>query len=372
MKIKIDNINQVTTKEGSLKDLLNKDIQIGSQFNLKKKQALFNDLHLLFHAGLDMKRVLELIVSEQKNKRDKELLNRIYEKVISGISLSEAFSQERDFSEYEVFSIKIGEESGRLSDVLFHLKNYYQKRIEQKRIVSSALMYPITTLLVAFSVVVVMIAFVVPTFAETFKTFGAKLPPLTQWLIDFSENFLLYTIIFTSSIGGLIITYQFVKKEDQVRKWKDNLLLRLPFTGHIYHLAKLTQFCENMKLLIGAKTSLIESLDLTGKMLTFYPIQSAIKQISLDITNGKTLNSSLSQFKIFPSRMTYLISVGEEVNQLENIFNQLSLLYGNELEHKSKTLGSVIGPFLLIFVAVIVGFIVAALYLPMFSLSELI
>lgn len=351
---------------------MNKDIQFGAQFSDKKKQAFYNDLYLLFDSGLDMKRVLELIVTEQKNKKDKDLLDRVNKKVITGINLSEALSAERDFTEYEVFSVKIGEESGKLIDVLFHLKNYYQKRIEQKRLIKSALSYPLTILGVAIAAVVFMIGFVVPTFAETFKTFDAELPGITKWLISFSNGFLTYSIIFLILIAIIIIGYQFVKSEPIIKKWKDKLLLSIPFTGEVYHLSKLTQFCENMKLLIGARTSLIESIKLTGRMSVFYPIESRVDQINLDITNGKSLSQSLGEYKIFPSRMIYLIAVGEEVNKLESIFGQLGDLYGSELAYKSKVLGSVLEPVLLLFIACLVGFIVVALYMPMFSLSELI
>jgi len=369
--VKINNIPLAKEQDG-LKEFLNKDIQIGAQFTLKKKQALFNDLYLLFHSGLDMKRVLELVVNEQKNKKDKALLERIYKKVVSGVSLSKALSAEKDFTEYEIYSIQIGEESGQLSEVLFHLKNYFAKRIEQKRLVTSALSYPITVLGIAIAAVTFMIGFVVPTFADTFKTFGAELPAITAWLVGFSENFGLYASVFFGGLIALLIGYQFVKNEDSVKKLRDKFLLSIPFTGKIYHLSKLTQFCENMKLLTGAKTALIESLSLTGRMLDFYPIQSKMEGIKHEITNGSSLSKSLSKVSVFPSRMVYLLAVGEEVNKLEDIFGQLSELYGNELEHKSKILGNVLEPVLLLFIAVLVGFIVIALYMPMFSLSELV
>ncbi|MBI34105.1 MAG: general secretion pathway protein GspF [Flavobacteriales bacterium] len=371
MSVSIKNIAQPKS-QSNLKEFLNKDIQIGAQFNLKKKQSLFNDLYLLFHSGLDMKRVLELVVNEQKNKKDKALLERVYKKVVSGISLSQALSEEKDFTEYEVYSIKIGEESGQLSEVLFHLKNYFHKRIEQKRLVTSALSYPITILGIAVAAVTFMIGFVVPTFADTFKSFGAELPPVTRWLVQLSDDFGFYAIVFSLILIITFVGYQLVKSTDVVKMWKDRILLGIPFTGKIYHLGKLTQFCENMRLLIGAKTSLIEALNLTGRMSSFYPIQSNINRISFDVTNGVSLSNSLSKFKTFPSRMIYLIAVGEEVNKLEDIFGQLSELYGNELEHKSKILGNVLEPVLLLFIACLVGFIVIALYMPMFSLSELI
>lgn len=368
----ISGVEKENIESNSLKDFLNKDIKIGAQFNLKKKQALYNDLYLLFHSGLDMKRVLELIVDEQKKKKDKAILDRIYQKVIKGEKLSEAFKAERDFSEYETFSLQIGEESGKLKEVLEHLKNYYQKRIEQKRQVTSALSYPIVVLCIALAAVTFMIGFVVPTFAKTFKTFDAELPAITAWLIEFSDNFTSYVFAFIISLLGSILLYQLFKEKEIVQRIKSNLALKTPFVGSILHLSKLTQFCENMKLLVSAKTSLIEALDLTSKMVKFYPIKKGLIDAQVQVMNGSGLSESLKSHKIFPSRMIYLLAVGEEVNKLEDIFSQLAELYGNELEHKSKILGSVLEPVLLVFIACLVGFIVIALYMPMFSLSDLI
>jgi type IV pilus assembly protein PilC len=372
MSININEISNQQKPNTSIQDVLNKDIQIGARFNIKKKQSLYNDLFLLFNSGLDMKRVLELIVEEQKNKKEKEILNRIYQKVIKGETLSNAFAAEKDFTEYETFSLKIGEESGKLTEVLSHLKNYYQKRIEQKRQVASALSYPLVVLFIAIAAVTFMIGFVVPTFAKTFKTFNAELPGITKWLIAFSEDFSTYATICLVILVTITILYQYFKKHESVRKWKAKLILIIPFIGKIYYLSRLTQFCENMKLLVSAKTSLIESLELTSKMIDFYPVQFALKQSKIDIMKGSSLSESLKNFKIFPSRMVYLLAVGEEVNKLEEIFGQMGDLYASELEHKSKILGSVLEPILLIFIACLVGFIVIALYMPMFSLSELI
>lgn len=365
-------ITTIATQKRNPLDFLNREINLFPQFNLKKKQAFYNDLYLLFHSGLDMKRVLELIVEEQKNKKDKIILKTIYDSVLTGTSLSEALSQHKDFTEYEIFSVKIGEESGMLTDVLQHLKTHFQKKIEQKRLVASALSYPITVLCIAIAAVTFMIGFVVPTFADTYKTFDAELPAITQGLIDFSNSFGIYASVFFSSIVGITILYMLYKKNNNVRKWKAKLLLSIPFLGKIIQLSKLTQFCENMNLLTSSKTSLIEALSLTSRMIDFHPLQVGLNDAKEKVMNGLSLSDSLKAHSIFPSRMVYLIAVGEEVNKLENIFKQLSELYGTELEHKSKLMGTILEPLLLVFIGALVGFIVIALYMPMFSISELI
>lgn len=360
------------SKSSQLSEFLNKDINLGSVFSNKKKQELYNGLYLLFVSGLDMKRVLELVVSEKKSKKEKIILDRVNQNVIKGHNLSEALSFEKDFTDYEIYSLQIGEQSGQLVEVLFHLKNYFQKKIEQKRIVTSALAYPITVLFIAIAAVSFMIGFVVPTFAKTFNTFGAELPAITQGLIDFSTNFDTIVIVVLAATTVAVVLYFIFRQHVLFRKYAAKVTLSIPFIGNIILLSKLTQFSENMKLLMSSRTSLIESLGLTSKMLRFYPMQTALSGCKNQIMNGKSLSESMSAYKIFPSRMVYLLAVGEEVNKLDSIFEQLSELYGNELEHKSKILGSVLEPILLIFIAVLVGFIVIALYMPMFSLSDLL
>lgn len=373
MALEIKNITTVEVRpKSSIIELLNKDIKIGPQFNNKKKQALYNDLFLLLNAGLDIKKVLELVIEEQSNKKDKKELIKISDSVLKGNSFSEALATHPDFSEYEVFSIKIGEESGELIKVLSHLKEHFSKKIEQKRLLTSALSYPIIVALIAIGAVAFMIGFVVPKFADTYNSFNAKLPPLTQWLLDVSKNFNTIATVSFGSVLLLIVLLKVNKQKTWMKKLKASVLLRTPFIGPIIKLSKLTQFCQSMELLSGAKTPLIDSIDLTSKMLDFHPIQVALIDARNNLMNGQTLSHSLKAHPFFPKRMNYLIGVGEEVNKLEEIFNQLGTLYGKELEHKSKVLGNVLEPVLLVFIAVLVGFIVVALYMPMFSLSELL
>ena len=373
MGLEVKNIKQKeSSSKSSLSDFLNKDIQLGKRFTNKKKQALYNDLFLLLNAGLDIKRVLELVVEEQSNEKEKVILTEVYNNVLKGESLSESIRRNKDFSEYEIYSIKIGEEAGKLSQVLSHLKDYYAKKIEQKRLITSALSYPVIVLLIAISAVTFMIGFVVPKFAATYKSFNADLPAVTQILVDFSDNFYLISMYFIVFLVSIFVLISVSNKKTWFKKFKASFFLSIPFIGNIIKLSKLTQFCQSMELLTSAKTPLIDSIDLTGRMLDFYPIKFALQEAKIDILNGMSLSKSLSKHKFFPTRMNYLLGVGEEVNKLEEIFNQLGELYGNELEHKSKVIGTVLEPVLLIFIAILVGFIVVALYMPMFSLSDLL
>lgn len=377
MGIKLQDIQSksVASKEGKGKiwELLNKDISFSSSsLPDKKKQAVFNDLHLLLHAGLDIKRVLELIVEEQKNKKEKAILEDIYQQVIAGASLSEAMEKSTHFSVYECYSVKIGEESGKLDEVLLHLRNHFEKKIEQKRQILSALSYPIIVMVVAFGAVAFMIGFVVPTFSDTFRKFDIELPAITKFIISMSNSFDLIMLSLLAIVAAFVVFFQMNKNKDWFKRIQAKVLLNLPVFGKILHLSYLTQFSQSMSLLLRAKTPLLDALDLIKKMIVSYDLQIALEEAKTQIMKGESLAKTMAGYKIFPSRMVYLIGVGEEVNKLDDIFAQLSELYSKELEHRSKLLSTVIEPILILFLGLVVGFILVAMYLPMFSITEML
>ena len=377
MGIKIGDISESAksskAKQRRIWELLNKDISFSSRgLPDKKKQAIFNDLHLLLHAGLDVKRVLELIVAEQKKAKEKAILEAIYQEVIQGSSLSEAMEKSSHFSVYECYSVKIGEESGKLDEVLLHLRNHFEKKIEQRRQIVSALSYPLIVMFVAFGAVAFMIGFVVPTFSDTFKKFDIELPAITRWIIAISNSFDQIMLVFAALVIGLLVFFKVNQAKPWFQKWLAKLLLRLPVFGRVLHLSYLTQFSQSMALLLSARTPLLDALDLIQKMINSYDLKQALEQGKAEILKGESLAKTMEAHKIFPSRMVYLVGVGEEVNKLDDIFSQLSELYSKELEHRSKLLSTVIEPILIVFLGLVVGFSLVAMYLPMFSITEML
>jgi type IV pilus assembly protein PilC len=348
------------------------EIKIGQGLTDKKKQAIFNDLFLLLNSGLDIKRALELIAEEQKKKKDKKVIEGIYNNIINGDTLSESLEKSKLFTNYECVAVQIGETSGELLSVLSYLKTYYDKKIEQRRQITSALAYPVLVLFVAVGAVLFMIGFVVPTFADTFKKFKIDLPWITKFVIGLSNQFdvILITIILLISIG--ILLFQVLKKNDMFLSLKEKFLLKLPVFGSIIHLGIISQFTQAMTLLINARTPIVQSMQLVASMTSSHGLRKALKESESKVLQGEFLSTCLSSYNLFPKRMIYMMKVGEEVNQLGNIFNELNTLYTAELEHKSKMLNTVIEPILIIFLGFVVGFILIAMYLPMFSITDML
>ncbi len=372
--IKIDKI-QTKTASGDKKsfDFLNKEIRFGSVLSNKVKEAFFNDLSVLMNSGMNLKRSLELISADIKKKKIQQIYQNVHDALVEGASFNEGLAKTGAFDQYECMAVKIGEESGKLNLVLEYLKIYYAKKIEQRRQIISALTYPILVMMVAFGAVLFMIGFVVPTFADTFKKFKLELPWLTQQIIFLSNNFS-WTILALVSFLVLVFSINnYFKKDLQFNLLKENILLKIPFFGKIYQLGIITQFTQTMQLLLSSKMPMVDSLKMIADMTKSYNLSKALNEIHPKIVQGEYLSEAMNNYQhIFPKRMIYMLKVGEEVNEINPMLGKLNHLYSEELDHNSKLLSSIIEPVLIIFLGLIVGTILVAMYLPMFSITNML
>ncbi len=352
-------------------DFLNKDIKLfGHAFNDKKKERFYSELFILFSAGVDIRSALELIEEEQPKEKDRLLFASIKESIISGNSLSKALQQTGLFTMYEYYSLQIGEESGRLNEVLSELSIFFTKKIQQKRQLTSALSYPAVVFFASFGAIFFMMKFVVPMFADVFKRFKGELPAFTKLIIRISDafgNYSLYFILVVAVISGILINQ---RQAVWFRKYGAKLILRMPIMKDMIGKIYLARFCQSMNLLISAKTPLVTAIDLVKKMVGFYPIEVSLETVQEDLLKGKPLHLSLAKFSIYNRRMISLIKVAEEVNQLDTMFSRLSKQYSDEVEHQTSILGSLIEPFMIIFLGVLVAVILVAMYLPLFQMSS--
>jgi type IV pilus assembly protein PilC len=354
----------------SLEKILNHDIKFfSSGFSDKKKESFYLELSTLYSAGLDIKSALELIEQESNDKKDSILIRTIKDTLINGASLSEALQQSGQFTPYEYYSVQIGEETGKIHSVLDQLYNYYHVKLKQRRQFIGALSYPVIILITSFGAVAFMLLFIVPMFSDIFKRFGGDLPYLTMLIIKFSvglKEYFFYVIAFVILIASLI--YSSRKKEWFQKMWS-KILYRIPFFGSIVYSIQLARFCTSMSLLLGSKVPMMRSLQLVEQMISFYPIRVSLPAIGEAVLNGYPLHQCMSNHNVYNRRMISLIKVGEEVNRLDVFFEKLSKQFGSEVEHRTSLLNTFLEPFMIIFLGFIVGFILLAMYMPMFELS---
>lgn len=363
----------VIPKEGLYEkfvNLLNKDIKLfGESFGNKKKELFYSELSVLISSGVDFKTALEIIEDEQQKEKDKKLMKKIHLSVVGGKSFSEAIFETDQFSEYEYYSIKIGEESGQIIKVLNELSGYFSKRIKQKRQLINALTYPIVITCTAIGAVVFMITFIVPMFADVFKRFNGDLPALTKIIISASNylsNYILYYLLVL--IFFIFILYKSSHTETY-KKISSKLLLKMPIFGELFQKIYLARFCQSMNLLIGSKTPITQSIDLVKKMVGFYPLEKSLEEINQRIIKGESLSKCLSEYPIYTKKLVSLIKVAEEINQMDVMFDKLAKQYMDEVEHQTSIIGTLLEPLIIIFLGALVAIILIAMYLPMFQLS---
>jgi type IV pilus assembly protein PilC len=355
---------------GSGMDILNKEISLfGGGLSDKKKERFYSELNILFAAGVDIRTALELIEEEQVKEKEKVLFRKIKDSIVNGQGLSAVMQSTGKFSPYEYYSIRIGEESGRLTEVLEDLSKFFAGKIRQKRQVMNAVSYPLVVMLTAFGVIWFMLRFVVPMFADVFKRFKGELPAMTKGVINASDFLGANGGLIVLAIVSLVIILYMQRKKQWFRSRSAALLIRLPVFGGIFEKIYIARFCHSMHLLLSARTPLVSALDLVQKMVGFYPIETSLDVIKNDILQGSSLYKSMSKFSIYNSRMRSLIKVAEEVNQGDVIFGKLAKQYTDEVEHRTSLLGSIIEPFMIVFLGLLVAVILISMYLPLFQLS---
>lgn len=357
------------SSDSSLWAFLNKDIQLfGNKIGLKKKEAFYTELEVLLKAGLDLKTALEMVQDEQHKERDKALFEKVTGNVIHGSSLSVALEQTGQFSEYEVSSIRIAEESGKLPPILAELASFFSKNLQYRRLLISALSYPVLVIGVAILSLAFLLTFLVPIFGDIYARLDQQLPVLTLVIVrlsGFVKQYAFTGLILLSAIGFLL---SWLRNRTWLRKFRSSLLLFIPVFGALLQQLYLARFCQAMAFMLDAKVPVLNALQLTQNMVGFYPIEVSLEKVRAGIFKGKALHSCLSDFKVYPKRMVSLVKVGEEANQLDTMFAKLADQYSNEVEQHTKLLGSLIEPIMIVFLAIVVGLVLIAMYLPIFKL----
>ncbi|MGY4538161.1 type IV pilus assembly protein PilC [Mucilaginibacter sp. UYNi724] len=349
----------------------NREITLGGNgLPDQKKEFLYLELGSLLMAGIDFSSAIELVTADQRKEKDKLLFETVRSAVLEGAAFSDALGKTGKFSLYEIYSLQIGEETGKLTEVLLDLAAFFKNKIKQRRTIISSLTYPVIVLSASMGLLLFMIHFVVPMFGDIFKRFGGELPWITQRIIAFSEAVQTGFLPFLIILAILFTMYYRVKNTLTFRKLSSRMLLKLPLVGNLVQKVYLARFANSMRLLINAKLPLLRAIALCRQMIGYYPIQVSLEQVEESVLHGASLHESLKGFRIYPPKMIQLIKVGEETNKLDHFFGWVADQYITEVEYKTSTLSNAMQPLIIIFLGAIVAVILIALYLPLFQMSN--
>lgn len=355
----------------SITALLSKDISFGkATVSDRKKESFYMELSTLLLSEIDLRTALDLILVDQDKAKDKSLFEAIREDVLQGNSLSDALKRTDKFSDYEYYSIRIGEETGRIAEVLTDMAKFFKSKISQRRKVIGAVTYPLIVLMTSMGAVFFMLKFVVPMFADVFKRFGGELPWITSMIIKCSGFIDRFFLLFVLAVTGLIVFMVASKKKIWYRRAVSALILRVPLAGEIVSKIYLARFANTMRLLVSTDIPLLRAIALVRQMIGFYPIEASLEEVEKAILHGDSLHNSLSKFPFYPAKLVQLIKVGEEVNRLDYFFGKISDQYTEEVEYKTGTISSLLEPLIIIFLGLVVGLVLIAMYLPMFQMSN--
>lgn len=335
-----------------------------------RREAFYSELYALLTAGLDFSCAFQLLIDEASDTREKTLLNRLYREVVSGASLWQSMEHSGAFRRLECGVIRIGEETGRLSETLEFLGDYFRKRASQRKMIFSAVSYPIIILVIAVAVVVFMLAVVVPMFADVYMRMGSELPMLTQRIVSLARVFPSYAVIMLIAGCGIGFLWYVNRNQPRVQAVLAALWLRIPLVGTVIRKSYEMQICRLLHLLTSSGISLLAAVGMLREVVEFWPYKQSFVHIARMLERGDAFSKGLSDFShLYDRKLFALVHVGEETGRLSDMLRQRAEILTSELEHVVHRMGALLEPLLIFFVGIFVAVILIAMYLPMFSLG---
>ncbi|AWX45700.1 Protein transport protein HofC like protein [Flagellimonas maritima] len=361
------------SEKKGLEKLLKSEINLfGTFFNNKRKEEFYSEIALLLKAGIHLREALELLKTNQNKENLQQFYSQMLDELEAGQSLSEILRIRKEFSEYEQYSVQIGEESGNLVRIVHELATFFVQKNEQRRNLVNALTYPLIILCTAILVVVFMLRMVVPMFEDIFRQNGVELPTITQWIISISNFIKNYGLFILLISALLIILRKTILKIGKLQTKWDYFVLKTPYVGNFIRSVYLAQFTQAMALLTASKVPMLYSIQMVKRMINFSPLQNTLKTMETKMMQGTNLHESFNGNNIFDNKMVSLIKVAEETNQTEFIFEKLNQQYVLEVQQRSKLLATIMEPLIIVIIGIFVGVILVSMYLPMFKLSAVL
>jgi len=327
----------------------------------------------MLEAGLPLVSALEALQDQTEDPVFRVIIRDIRADVSQGTNFSTACSKyPKAFNNLFVSMVEAGEASGGLAEILSKIAAYFESTSNLIKKVKSAMTYPVAVIGLAVILVNVLLIFVIPTFAEMFEGFGAELPKPTQMLID-TSNWMKSNILYL--IGAAFVGFQvwirFVKTP-RGRRFKDNLVVKLPVFGNLIAKITLSRFCRTFATLLRSGVPILRTLEITAASSGKVQIEDACKAISKEISEGGQVSDTISRIAFFPPMMKHMSRAGEQTGNVDGMMNKIADFYDAESDAIISSLTSLIEPMLIVFLGVVVGGIVMAMFLPIFELSSVV
>ncbi len=340
-----------------------------------KDMAIFTrQLATMMKAGVPLLQAFDIVGRGNPNVSVTKLLNDIRGDVETGTSLSTAFRKyPLYFDNLYCNLVEAGEAAGILDQLLDRLAVYMEKTEAIKSKIKSALMYPISVLIVAFVVVAVIMIFVVPSFKTVFAGFGAELPGPTLVVIAISEFFVSYWYLIFGGVGGGVYFFlESWKRNEKVQEFMDRLMRKLPIFGALVEKSCIARWTRTLATMFAAGVPLVEALDSVGGAAGNIVYLHATQKIQQEVSTGTALTAAMSNANLFPSMVIQMCSIGEESGSIDHMLGKCADFYEAEVDDMVAGISSLMEPIIIVLLGTIIGGIVVAMYLPIFKMGQVV
>ena len=354
----------------------NVNLSFGSGLTDKDLVVFTRQFGTMINAGLPLVQCLEILSTQSENKVLRETIGEVKTHVEAGSTFSDALRRyPKVFDDLYVNLVHAGEVGGLLDTILTRLAKYIEKAMKLKGQIKSAMIYPAAILGVAVVVIAVLMIWVIPIFAKMFSELsGGKmgLPGPTQLVIDISNIFTSYWYLILGSIVGLVFGIKKYYATSQGRMAIDKLLLKAPVFGDLIRKASVAKFTRTLGTLLASGVPLLDGMTICAKTAGNKVIEETLINARISISGGKTIADPLAASGVFPKMVTHMIAVGESTGALDAMLGKIADFYEDEVDQAVASLTALLEPMMMVFLGVVIGFIVIAMYLPIFKMASAI
>jgi type IV pilus assembly protein PilC len=338
---------------------------------LKDLAVMSRQMATMVASGLALLRTLSILAEQTEHKKLRAALSQVRNQVEAGTSLSEALARQPDvFPPLMVHLVRAGEIGGFLDQALSSVADTFEKDVKLRQTITSAMTYPLVVLVMAIIGMIAMLVFVVPVFENMFADMGSELPIPTQILVVLSKN--MVWIVPILAVGLIVFAWWWNKhkNDDKVRKFVDTWRLRAPVFGLLWKKISIARFARNLATMTRSGVPILQSLAIVGDTSGSWNLEQAMHHVQESVRTGRSIAAPLAEEPIFPPMVTQMIAVGEDAGSLDTMLAKIADFYDDEVHATTESLTSLIEPLLIAFIGVVIGGMIVALYLPMFSIFQ--
>ena len=335
--------------------------------------AVFSrQLATMMKAGVPLVQAFSIVGEGHENPSMRDLILEIKADVEAGGTFHHALKKHpKYFDDLFCNLVDAGEQSGALETLLEKIAIYKEKSESLKGKIKKALVYPISVLVVAFIVTTILLMFVVPVFADMFKGFGADLPVFTQFVVGLSDSFIESWYVIFGSIAAIIFGFKTLKqKSEKFNIWFDGFVLKAPVVSDLTNKSAVARFSRTLSTMFAAGVPLVEAMDSVAGAAGNRIFSAAILRIRDDIAAGQQLQVSLAQSGLFPNMVIQMVAIGEESGALDDMLGKVADYYEEQVDNAVDSLTALMEPMIMVFLAIVIGGLVIAMYLPIFKMGD--